>query len=196
MPFTFQYNKTSLHEIGKALKMRHAALPVLKNKESALRAEVARYRQEFNRLTEASETLKAQADDLLPWMGAFPMKLFNIAEPHIKRRKIAGVIIPEFVSLSISIKPLLWHEVPHPYRDLVTYLRTYAEALVQESIARQQVEILERERKRTTQKVNLYEKVQIPEMEDALKKIKRFLEDEQNLAKSAQKMIKARQQSL
>lgn len=47
-------------------------------------------------------------------------------------------------------------------------------------------------RKRTTQKVNLYEKVQIPAYEDAIRKIKRFLEDEENLAKSAQKIVKNR----
>jgi len=41
--------------------------------------------------------------------------------------------------------------------------------------------------------VNLYEKVQIPGLQDAILKIKRYLEDEDNLTKSAQKIVKARQ---
>ena len=52
--------------------------------------------------------------------------------------------------------------------------------------------VLEHARKKTTQKVNLYEKVQIPAYREAIVKIKRFLEDEESLAKSAQKILKAR----
>jgi V/A-type H+-transporting ATPase subunit D len=40
--------------------------------------------------------------------------------------------------------------------------------------------------------VNLYEKVQIPEYQNAINKIKRFLEDQENLSKSAQKIVKKR----
>ncbi|MDO8953008.1 MAG: V-type ATP synthase subunit D, partial [Draconibacterium sp.] len=55
-------------------------------------------------------------------------------------------------------------------------------------------ELLYLARKKTTQKVNLYEKVQIPGYQDAIRKIKRFLEDEENLSKSSQKIVKNRQQ--
>lgn len=40
--------------------------------------------------------------------------------------------------------------------------------------------------------MNLYEKVQIPGYEEAVLKIKRFLEDEENLSKSSQKILKNR----
>ena len=50
--------------------------------------------------------------------------------------------------------------------------------------------LLEKARKKTTQKVNLFEKVQIPGYEDAIRKIKRFMEDEENLSKSSQKILK------
>ena len=46
--------------------------------------------------------------------------------------------------------------------------------------------------KKTTQKVNLYEKVQIPEYRMAIIKIKRYMEDEDNLSKSSQKIVKER----
>jgi V/A-type H+-transporting ATPase subunit D len=51
---------------------------------------------------------------------------------------------------------------------------------------------LEYARKKTTQKVNLFEKVQIPGYEEAIRKIKRYLEDEENLSKSSQKIMRAR----
>lgn len=58
------------------------------------------------------------------------------------------------------------------------------------------MQLLDHARKKTTQKVNLFEKVQIPGYEDAIRKIKRFLEDEENLSKSAQKIVKTRQQAV
>lgn len=56
------------------------------------------------------------------------------------------------------------------------------------------MDMLNYARKKTTQKVNLYEKVQIPAFEEAMRRIKSFLEDEENLLKSAQKIIKSRQE--
>jgi V/A-type H+-transporting ATPase subunit D len=56
------------------------------------------------------------------------------------------------------------------------------------------VELLEYSRKKTTQKVNLFEKVQIPGYQDAIRKIKRFMEDEENLNKSSQQIVKAKKE--
>jgi V/A-type H+-transporting ATPase subunit D len=64
----------------------------------------------------------------------------------------------------------------------------------EQRLMEQKVETLEYARKKTTQKVNLYEKVQIPAYENAVMKIKRYLEDEENLAKASQKIVKNRQQ--
>ena len=52
--------------------------------------------------------------------------------------------------------------------------------------------ILDYSRKKTTQKVNLYEKVQIPGYQEAIRKIKRYMEDEENLSKAASKIVKNR----
>jgi V/A-type H+-transporting ATPase subunit D len=53
------------------------------------------------------------------------------------------------------------------------------------------LERLERARRKTTQKVNLFEKVQIPGYSNAILKIKRYLEDEESLSKSSQKIMRA-----
>ena len=56
MAIKFQYNKTSLGELGKQLKMRQKALPTIKSKESALRSEVKKAKdtaQDFQRQLDA-----------------------------------------------------------------------------------------------------------------------------------------------
>ena len=52
MAIKFQYNKTSLTEIGKQLKVRQRALPTLQSKESALRLEVRKAKEESIRQRE------------------------------------------------------------------------------------------------------------------------------------------------
>lgn len=192
MPFSFQYNKTALQALGKQLKIRQGALPILKNKESALRVEVMAEKQKIKSINNQQLQSKEKADYLLPLIGRFPSDLVYVDALDIDHKKIAGVKIPQLKSISLSIKEILWHEAPHWYPDVLSYLKEFAELNAKLSVAEQTLKILERERKRTTQKVNLYEKVQIPELEDALKKIKRFLEDKENLSKAAQKMVKAR----
>ena len=66
---------------------------------------------------------------------------------------------------------------------------------IEREVFSRKMELLDYARKKTTQKVNLFEKVQIPGYEEAILKIKRFMEDEDNLSKSSQKIVKTRQEA-
>ena len=59
MAITFQYNQTSLGELGKPLKMPQKALPTITSKESALRTEV-------RKATDAAGELPRRLDALTP----------------------------------------------------------------------------------------------------------------------------------
>lgn len=48
--------------------------------------------------------------------------------------------------------------------------------------------------RRLLKKVNLFEKVQIPGYKDAIRKVKRFMEDEESLSKSSQKIMRSNQE--
>ena len=63
---------------------------------------------------------------------------------------------------------------------------------LESEVYEQKRRILDFQRKKTTQKVNLYEKVQIPGYQEAILKIKRYMEDEENLSKAASKIVKTR----
>lgn len=85
-------------------------------------------------------------------------------------------------------------ERPKWFPEGLTFLKKVALIVTRLNFGKQKMMLLDHARRKTTQKVNLYEKVQIPGYEDAIRKIKRFLEDEENLSKSAQKLVKKRQQ--
>lgn len=55
MAIKFQYNKTSLQQLEKQLNVRIRTLPIIKNKESALRMEVKRCKKEAEALEDKLE---------------------------------------------------------------------------------------------------------------------------------------------
>ena len=194
MAIKFQYNKTSLGELGKQLKMRQKALPTIKSKESALRSEVKRAKDSAQDYRERLDALIAQYDYMVALWGEFDCTLLKISDVELSTQKIAGVRIPLLKEVIFDEKPFNLFSSPAWYSDGLSLLKKIASLGIQFEVYNRQMELLDYARRKTTQKVNLYEKVQIPGYEDAIRKIKRFMEDEENLSKSAQKIVKTRQQ--
>ena len=194
MAIKFQYNKTSLGELGKQLKMRRAALPTIKSKESALRSEVKRAKDTARDYRTRMETLASEYDYMAALWGEFDQSLVRVADVQLSEQKIAGVRIPVLEDVSFDEKEYDLFSSPVWYADGVDLLRRLAKLGIEYEVYNRKMELLDYARRKTTQKVNLYEKVQIPGYEDAIRKIKRFMEDEENLSKSAQKIVKTRQQ--
>ncbi len=194
MAIKFQYNKTSLGELGKQLKIRRAALPTIKSKESALRSEVKRAKDTARDFRTRMEALASEYDYMAALWGEFDQSLVRVAAVSLSEQKIAGVRIPVLESVQFDEKEYDLFSSPVWYADGVDLLKRLAKLGVEYEVYNRKMELLDYARRKTTQKVNLYEKVQIPGYEDAIRKIKRFMEDEENLSKSAQKIVKTRQQ--
>jgi V/A-type H+-transporting ATPase subunit D len=194
MAIKFQYNKTSLGELGKQLKMSRAALPTIKSKESALRSEVKRAKDTARDYRTRMEALASEYDYMAALWGEFDQSLVRVADVQLSEQKIAGVRIPVLEDVSFDEKEYDLFSSPVWYADGVDLLRRLAKLGIEYEVYNRKMELLDYARRKTTQKVNLYEKVQIPGYEDAIRKIKRFMEDEENLSKSAQKIVKTRQQ--
>jgi len=196
MAIQFQYNKTSLQALEKNLKMRVRALPTIKNKESALRIEVKKAKDEIKRLDQELESRIASYDKMLALWGEFDTSLLKVEDVKMSIKKIAAVRIPVLEEVVYQTKPYSMFNAPIWYADGLAQLKELAQVGIEQVFFEQKLQLLEHARKKTTQKVNLFEKVQIPGYEDAILKIKRFMEDEENLSKSSQKIVKSRQQKL
>lgn len=193
MAIQFQYNKTSLQMLEKNLKMRVRALPTIKNKESALRLEVKRAKDEIRRLEDDLENRIQAYDKMLALWGEFDTSLLQVDDVKMSVRKVAGVRIPVLDEVLYTTKPFSLFNSPKWFADGLTQLKSLAQIGIEREFCAEKLQLLEFARKKTTQKVNLFEKVQIPGYEDAIRKIKRFMEDEENLSKSSQKIVKSRQ---
>jgi len=192
MAIKFQYNKTSLTEIGKQLKVRQRALPTLQNKESALRLEVRKAKADSERLIDELEAAMKRYDYLSALWNEFEPGLIAITDVDLYTKKVAGVKTPALGEIHYEIRPFNAFVRPAWYADGVAILQELSRLGIESEVYLEKARILDYQRKKTTQKVNLYEKVQIPGYQEAIRKIKRYMEDEENLSKASQKIVKSR----
>lgn len=191
MSFKYQFNKTESQHLQKQLKVRTNALPVLKSKESALRAEIRKNKAELDDLSQDLENNIKSYDTQLVIFSELP-DLLSIDTVKISSKKIAGAFVPFFEDVSFNISNYSLFSSSSYYPFGIELLKKIATTRIMIIILESRITLLEKERRKTTQKVNLFEKVQIPALEQAILKIKRFLEDTENLERSSQKVIKVR----
>lgn len=140
---------------------------------------------------------KAQQDSLLngiqDWIAVFgentafasAAQLDSLVKPdQIKRREgnIAGVTIPIFEDL--TFKPIQYEVEDYPLwvdKAVVTLKDTARISALMKTLE-VQIDLLGRELRTTSQRVNLFEKVKIPEAKDNIRRIDIYLGDQQTAA--------------
>lgn len=194
MAIKYQFNKTSLQQIEKSLKMRQRTLPIIKSKETALRLEVKKCKDEAEALERKLQEQIAGYERMYALWGEFDTSLVSLKDVEMDVKKIAGVRVPVLTNIQLAVRPFGLFSAPKWYFDGINLLQGLAKTAVEREFVLAKTSLLEHARKKTTQKVNLFEKVQIPGFQEAVRKIKRFMEDEENLSKSSQKILKSLQE--
>ena len=193
MAIKYQFNKTSLQQLEKNLKMRKRTLPIIKSKETALRLEVKKCKEEADALEKKLRSQIAGYERMYALWGEFDTSLVSLGDVRLGEKKIAGVRVPILLNIELTVRPFGLFSAPKWYFDGIRLLQGLAKTDVEREFVAAKLALLDHARKKTTQKVNLFEKVQIPGFEEAIRKIKRFMEDEENLSKSSQKILKSLQ---
>ena len=193
MAIKFQYNKTFLQQLGKGLKVRENALRAsYLSWADLLRVEVKKARESVATIgQQLTQETAVQAGTGRFW-SELPSGLISVKRVEVDVKKIAGVKTPVLREVFFTVERYSAVLLPAWLPGGIESLKKVARLRIEAELAKKKVEILEYARKKTTQKVNLYEKVQIPEYREAIRKIKRFMEDEDNLSKSSQKILKAK----
>ena len=193
MALKFQYNKVEMQRLQKELKIRVNALPTLKSKEAYLRVVIKRQKQQLSeRETQLDQKRLENTKNERLW-SEFSDTLVRISQVKLLTGIVAGVKVPELKDIEYAVEPVSSFLRPSWFLWGVKTAMELERMVVEISIAKKGIDLLEYARKKTTQKVNLYEKVQIPGYDEAILKIKRYLEDVENLSKASQKITKNRQ---
>ena len=165
-------------------------LPTLQLKKQQLQSVIMRISAQ---LEQTEKERLAAIGDLDDWVAvfaendAFPdlLKLDHLVQPDqivAKMENIAGVSIPTFQELTFQDVPYDVDDYPLWVDTAVVKLRDIARLDAQVKTLRTQVELLDKELRATSQRVNLFEKVKIPEARENIRVIGVYLGDQQTAA--------------
>ena len=143
MAIKFQYNKTSLNELGKQLKIRKNALPTLKNKESALRLEVRKAKEKAEKLMEELEEALQKYDEMAALWNEFESGLISITDIELTTVKVAGVKTPYLGEIHYEIHDFNAFVKPAWYADGVAILKELSRLGIESEVYREKARILD-----------------------------------------------------
>ncbi len=189
-----KYTKNELKAQRDALARFQRYLPTLQLKKQQLQLEI---RQLEARIQAKASEEKEARKNLDPWIGLYAESLDlgqYIRVVEIKRGdgNIAGVTIPMFEEIVFdNLMPNLF-ETPPWIDEGIHVLTQLIRLRVERQILEEQQRLLSEELRTTNQRVNLFEKVKIPEAKEHIRVIRIFLGDQQTAAVARSKIAKAK----
>jgi len=177
--------KNELKKQKDSLKMYQRYLPTLMLKKQQLQAEIRTTEIRLKELRDEKERI----DNIIKtWIavfgekGIFTPEILKISKVKTAQGNIAGVAIPIFEGAEFEVFPYdltrkpLWLDLAVEKLKQVIFLDLEAR------IVEEQCRRLSHELRITTQRVNLFEKIKIPETRGNIKKIQVYLGDQQTAA--------------
>ena len=182
--------KNELKKQKDNLKQFQRYLPTLQLKKQQLQSVIMKVRAE---LAEKEAERLQVIGDLDDWLAVFgeneifdeEHRLDRLVQPEkviTKEENIAGVKIPSFEELTFKEINYNVDDYPLWVDTAVFKLREIARLDALVSTFRKQVQLLEAELRTTSQRVNLFEKVKIPEAKENIRVIQVFIGDQDTAA--------------
>lgn len=165
-----------------ALKMYRRYLPTLTLKKQQLQSEIRTIEAKAKAVRKERENLEFGFREWIAVFSetdAFPKGIITVSNIRKGKGNIAGVDIPTFEGADFKrgdydlYETPLWVDIAANHMEKAMSLDLEAEVLDE------QVRLLEIELRATSQRVNLFEKVKIPETEENIKKISIYMADQQ-----------------
>lgn len=187
-------NKSALHKQRQQLRLYQRVLPSLDLKRRQLTVEAARARRALAEIRERLARLNARIAEQLPMLANPEIQvagLVRIESVRIAEENIAGVRLPALAGVACRVRDYSMLAKPHWVDVLVDFLRQRVTLRMEEQVAEERVRRLEHAVRRTTQRVNLFEKILIPTAQKNIRRIQIFLGDAERAAIVRAKIAKA-----
>ena len=168
-----------------ALKRFQRFLPMLQLKKQQLQGEIALVVAKAEAVTEKEMSVRKDLDN---WVGLFATDeslisgLVKVRSVNTSVANVAGVTIPTFESIETEVKEVDMWETPAWVDSAVDTATRILSLQCERAIYEEQRRLITEELHQTSQRVNLFEKVKIPECKEAIRIIKIALGDEQTAA--------------
>ena len=186
--------KNELKSQRDALKRFQRYLPTLQLKKQQLQMEMRKLDLE---IVKKRQEEQLERDQLASWVRLYSEKIdlseyVSISRLKTSRGNIAGVNIPILDDLEFNEKTPDLFETDPWMDEGVRVLKQLMRLRVERQVMEEQHRLLGEELRTTTQRVNLFEKVKIPEAKENIRVIRIFMGDQQTAAVARSKIAKGK----
>jgi V/A-type H+-transporting ATPase subunit D len=188
-------NKSVLHRMQAQLTLYEKVLPSLDLKRKKLLAESGRTRQAQQQLRSEQEAYNDETARRYPMLLERTLghqKLVRIEKIDESVRNVVGVRLPELTRVVFAPPAYTLLGTPAWTELLVTRMQTAVEMELEGDFIKRRIRLLERALKKVTQRVNLFEKVLIPQTKEQIKKTVIALEEVHRSSVIRSKLAKAK----
>jgi len=165
-----------------ALKMYRRYLPTLTLKKQQLQSEIRTIKAKADEVRNSRIELEKGFNDWIAVFSeknAFPAGIITVSNIRKGKGNIAGVDIPIFEGADFSRGSYDLYSTPLWVDIAATHMESAISLDLEAEVLDEQVRLLEKELLATSQRVNLFEKVKIPETQENIKKISIYMADQQ-----------------
>ena len=179
-----------------ALKRFQRYLPTLQLKKQQLQLEVRQTREAVEGIEREMDELIARSERAIALFAGNDApsleKLVTVTKWNVGTRNVAGIDVPVFESIDIETPQYDLFSTPAWFDDAVQLIRQKIELGLRKKLTEETRELLEQELRVVTQRVNLFEKVMIPEAKENIRTINIYLGDQQTNSVGRSKIAKGK----
>ena len=190
-----KYTKTELKNQQDDLKQFRRFLPTLQLKKQQLQLEVRQSLERGSANREAMKALTVKLSGLFNFFGNRSEAEFFASKVEVKTvvsgtANIAGITIPVFEK--VDFVPHQWDLLNTPWHtdECIAALKEMVSLRAAGEILEKQYALLLAELVSTTQRVNLFEKIKIPECKENIRRIRIYMSDQETSAVARSKIAK------
>lgn len=191
--------KSELKTQRDSLRQFSRFLPTLQLKKQQLQLEMRKCQDAIEKLSEEKEKFNS---GLKSWIAVYGnagstkkiTSLLSVAAINTSVNNIAGVDVPVFESIEFKTGQYGLFEEDPWLDDAIEAVKKLVEFKTREKIISEQYERIASELRTTTQRVNLFEKVKIPESKENIRVIQIYLGDQDTAGVARAKIAKSKMQ--
>lgn len=173
-------NKSTLNKEGRKVRAYQKFVPALDLKRKQLLAARATaeqtLKQQQHALLQIEQQVRAELSMLPNFQGRVD-QLVSIQSIEIEQVNLVGIHLPELKSLKVVLEPYSCLGTDHWLDHLANLLQSQVTLQVQQQLIHKRLECLNKGLQKTTQRLNLFDKVLIPQARQNIRKIQIALAD-------------------
>lgn len=188
-----QLSKSSLAREQKNFRTFTRVLPSLDLKRQQVMAERAKAARALKQTRQTIDTLIQELGEKLPMLANREVDLTDLAKltnVELETENVVGTKLPKLKRIEVEVRSYAMMGKPHWVDRVADALHEILEMRIRAQIDEERLTLLDQAVKTVTQRVNLFEKVLIPQAKQNIKRIRIYLSDMETAAVVRSKMSK------